>query len=95
MYMKRVIFLLPFILSFILIMVSSVQPIDLVFSSHDAEESVIFEFGEDFVSEESVYNSWFFIKGSASKKDYAIRISGKVKLQFKDVETPPPESKVA
>jgi len=93
--MKRVIFLLPFILSFILIMVSSVQPIDLVFSSHDAEESVILEFKEDFVSEESLYKSWFFIKDSASKKDYATWISGKVKLQFKDVETPPPESKVA
>ena len=92
--MKRVILLLPFILSFILIMISSSQPLDLAFSSNDAEESVIFEFGEDFVSEESVYKSWFFIRDSASKKVYAIRISGKVKLQFKDIETPLPESKV-
>ena len=93
--MKRYILHLPFILSLILIMTSSSQPIDLVFSSHDAEESVILEFGEDFVSEESVYKSWFFIKDSALKKEHAIWISGKVKLQFKDVETPPPESKFA
>ena len=93
--MKRYILHSPFILSLILIMVSTTQPIDLVFSSHDAEESVIFEFGEDFVSEEPVYKSWFFIKDSASKKEHIIWISGKVKLQFKDVETPPPESKFA
>ena len=93
--MTRFTLLLPVVLSCIIILVSSSFPIDIVFSSHDAEEIVILEFGEDFVPEESVYKSLFFIKDSSSKKHHAIWVSEKVKLQFKDVETPPPESRVA
>jgi len=31
----------------------------------------------------------------ASKNDYPMQGSGRIKLQFKDVETPPPESQFA
>ena len=93
--MTRFTLLLPVVLSCIIILISSSFPIDLVFSSHDAEEIVILEFGEDFVPEESIYKSLFFIKDSSSKKHDAIWVSEKIKLQFKDVETPPPESQIA
>ena len=49
------------------ILVSSSFPIDLVFSPHDTEEIVIYELGEDFVSEESIYPRWFLIEYLASK----------------------------
>ena len=93
--MNRHLLLLPIILSCVTILVSSSFPIDLVFSPHDTEEILIYELGEDFVSEESIYPRWFLIEHLASKKHYPIQGLGKVKLQFKDVETPPPESKVA
>ena len=93
--MTRFTLLLPVVLSCIIILVSSSFPIDLVFSSLDTEEMIIYELGEDFVSEESIYPPWFLIERVASKKQYPIQGSGKVKLQFKDVETPPPESRVA
>lgn len=93
--MNRSLLFFPIILTCIIILVSSSFPIDLVFSSHDNEEVVIYELGEDLVSEESIYHPWFLRERLATKKQYPIEGSGKVKLQFKDVETPPPESQVA
>ena len=90
--MNRLLLLFPVILTCIIILVSSSFPIDLVFSAHDTEEIVIYEFGEDIFSEESIYTSGFYLDPLASKKHYPIKCSGQVKLQFKDVETPPPES---
>lgn len=90
--MNKCLLLFPVILSCSIILFSSSFPIDVVFSSHDTEEITIYELGEDFVSEESIYTHWFFIGLSASEKQPSICCSGKVKLQFKDVETPPPES---
>ena len=93
--MTRFTLLLPVILSCMIILVSSSFPIDSVFSYPDTEEMIIYELGEDFVSEESIYPPWLLIECVASKKQYPIQSSGKVKLQFKDVETPPPELQVA
>ena len=93
--MNRHFLLFTVISSCIIILVSSSFSIDLVFSSHENEEVVIYDLGEDFVSEESIYHPWFLRERLASKKQYPIEGFGKVKLQFKDVETPPPESQVA
>ena len=93
--MNRYLLLFPVILTCIIILVSSSFPIHLVFSSHDTEEIVIYEFGEDLFSEESMYIRGFYLDSLASKKHYPIKCSEKVKIQFKDVETPPPESKFA
>ena len=90
--MNRFLLLFPVILTSIIILVSSSFPIDFVFSSSDTEEIVIYEFGEDLFSEESVFTRGFYLDALASKRHYPIKFSGKVKLQFKDVETPPPES---
>ena len=89
--MNREVILFPVILSCLIILVSSTSNIDLVFSSHDTEEIALYELGEDFVSEESIYTHWVGIEYLASKNNYPTQSSGKVKLQFKDVETPPPE----
>ena len=90
--MNRHFLLFTVILSCIIILFSSSLPIDVVFSSHDTEEIPIYELGEDFVSEESILTHWFFIAHLASKNQRRIQVSRKVTLQFKDVETPPPES---
>ena len=89
--MNREVILFPVILSCLIILVSSTSNIDFVFSSHDAEEIALYELGEDFVSEESISTYWVGIEYLASKNNYPMQSSGKVKLQFKDVETPPPE----
>jgi|GEM_PF-3443359 len=89
--MNREVILFPVILSCLIILVSSTSNIDFVFYSHDAEEIALYELGEDFVSEEYISAHWFGIEYLASKNNYPMQSSGKVKLQFKDVETPPPE----
>ncbi len=90
--MNRHILLFPFILSCMILLVSNGLAIDSVFSSHDNEEITVYEFGEDLVSEESICNSCIFTKHSATKKQHPVRCSGKLQIQYKDVETPPPEA---
>ena len=93
--MNRYLIHVPLILSCIIILVSSIPNINLAFSSNDAEEIAIYELGEDFFSEESISAHWVRIEYLASKNNYPMQGSGRIKLQFKDVETPPPESQFA
>tara|TARA_B100001287_G_scaffold276714_1_gene288891 strand:+ start:1978 stop:2217 length:240 start_codon:yes stop_codon:yes gene_type:complete len=74
-----------------IILVSTSVPINLVFATHDTEDISLCELGEDFVSEESIYADWFLVDFLAMNNQKINQFSGKIKPQFKDVETPPPE----